>query len=207
MIRTKEEAEAQLPTTLLNSFYEIVDSAWGEYERDYRETRGNHRQGTQATVLHDLMGKHAQARLDGIQNVAVISQTQTVLVNVNDDWLIKFRKLRKGTLTTAANRTLFSDEFLGQHPLQLPLLREPTHLVVGYVLNRTKSGMQSVHVVCPMGRKRRMWDFEILPPAAAAQRPIPIAVPPTGPRVAPKIINPDVSKEAENNRSHDAGTG
>lgn len=205
MVRTREHARSRL-SRVEAMLWQVIANAWAEYERDYRSVRGNHRPGTQATVLHDLIVKQARLSLFGLPGVVIIEQPQTILVNIDDEWLIKFKLLRPGSLRSATNQTSFAGDFFSQQPVQLTLFDEPTHLVVGYVLNKARSGMQSVHVVCPRDTQRNAWDFQIEP--GAAQTATVTTLPkPSRPRVTPKVQREVANNEREEGAGHGSGTG
>lgn len=191
MIRTRQSTEARF-AKLNPKFRQIVDDAWADHDSSYREVRSNHRPGTQATVVYDLMNKHARLRLADAPGVTPIEHSQTLLFDIEGDYTIRFKKLKRGSLGVSTNQTQFSDEFFGQlAPYQMALFQEPTSLVIGYTLNATKTGKAGVYVMCPNG-DGTAWNYELEPPTAAQQPavpPLPIPIPPS-PRVAPKTVRP-----------------
>jgi len=195
MVQTRDYAMSRL-RRLEAVLWQVIANAWREYEHDYRSVRGNHRPGTQATVLHDLIVKQIRLTLFGLPGVLIIEQPQTILVSVDNEWLLKFKLLRPGSLRSATNQTSFAGDFFSQQPVQLTLFKEPTHLVVGYVLNKTRSGMESVHVVCPRDTQRNAWDFQIEPVAAQATTVTALPKPPRS-RVKPKVQREVASNEGE----------
>ena len=56
MLPTKDHARTKLKR-FESAIWSVLAEAWADYETSYREVRANHRPGTQATVIHELIAK------------------------------------------------------------------------------------------------------------------------------------------------------
>lgn len=206
MVRTKAEARGSLgPIEPLLA--EVVSSAFEDYEHDTPTVRSFLRRGAQATVIHSLMVKHARRLFAGMDGVEIHDDGQLFCLVIRGEWTIKFRMLGAG-LHVASTGTQLGMDFAEQVPtpiygqqMALFSLEGPTYIHVGYRLNKTKTGIASIHVVCPNGERRNHWDYDLDDNAAIGAVPVPIAPktptidPQRGPRrVAPRRVERDTSR-------------
>ncbi|MBX7110944.1 MAG: hypothetical protein K1X87_03740 [Dehalococcoidia bacterium] len=205
MVRSLQHARVAL-AFIEPKLAEVVECAWHDYEMQYRQVRHIHRLGAQATVIHSLMVHHARRVLAGLPGVTFRDDGQLFIVSIRDEWVIKLRKFSAGLLV-ANNATQYALDFVEQAPgsvyqIELFSLDPPTHVHVGYRLNKTKTGIRSIHVVCPNGADGNYWDYELERSAAAGtpqvSRPLSPAAggiaPASKRRVSPRQIPPDRSR-------------
>lgn len=169
MIRTESQACASLGR-LEELLHQCVHAAWDDYANPTLygpQSRAIHTLRTQATIVRDHMVYHARQLFGNIAGVTFVERGQLFLLNVENDFVIKLKRLDRA-LRTANIPTQLALDFNEQTQLSLPGLPNPvTHLHLGYQLNRTKSGMAKVYVTCPDG-SRVFWAYELEAPAISA---------------------------------------
>lgn len=177
MQRSRDDAEDDLGW-LFPLLYRIVDEAWAIFAAEHRFLRGDYPLRAQATLVHTYMEKVARTILEGMPGVNMPPPgTQGFYIEVDNRWRIRLRKLNTD-FSVCNNSTKITWEFATQQDEQLglPAMPEPvTSVYVGYLLNGTKSGMASAHVVCPDNEENYRWELTLLPPAEEPPVQLPVA--------------------------------
>jgi hypothetical protein len=120
--------------------------------------------------------------------VLSLRSIQAFSFEVLGKWRIRLHKLNDD-FTIENNRTKLALDFVEQVHPQMTLAFEtpPTNLHLGYRLNSAKTGLASVHVVCPTSEQEIQWQYILPEPGEQGPEPIrgvPSTQPPA-PRVRP----------------------
>lgn len=163
MFRPLEEALADLEPFDVD-FYRIPRLAWDHYNDKQRTERGFlSRLRIQADMLHGYMEWYARQLLTGRPGIALSSpEEQGFHFDILDKWRFRLHKLNDD-FTIQNNRTALALQFIEQDAEQMAFFGEPTNLHLGYRLNSAKSGLASVHVVCPRSEEDVSWHYTVLP--------------------------------------------
>jgi hypothetical protein len=179
--------------------------AWARYNDKQREERAVlSRPRIQADMIHGYMESQARVSLADHSEVALSPPTmQAFFIDVMRKWRLR-PHLLNDDFTIQTNTTRLALEFVEQAPTQLELeFGEPvlTNLHLGYRLNSARSGLASVHIVCPKSKEAVFWHYTLLGPEIDG--PLPErAVRPDGPR--PRL-RPSEAPAEEPRRAGESG--
>lgn len=187
MVRSRDEAQGDFGE-LEPKLRLIPVRAFARYNERQRDERAFFRLRTQADVIHAYMEDEARVLLRTEWTVTLAPRSmQGFFFDVLGKWRFRLHKLNDD-FTIENNRTMLALEFLDQAPTEptLGLLTNPTNLHLGYRLNSAKTGLASVHIVCPNGEEQIAWQYILPGPKDQEPEPLP-AVPqqPMGPRLRP----------------------
>lgn len=199
--RSMEEAQADL-AELEPKLRLIPVRAFERYGEKQREERAIFPLRVQANMIHAYMAHEARNLLRTEWSVVLSPLSiQAFSFDVLGKWCIRLHKLNDD-FTIENNRTRLALDFVEQvHPqTSLGLAPPATNLHLGYRLNSAKSGLASVHVVCPTSEQEILWQYIL--PGPGEQGPeqlpsIPPALPPA-PRLRP-------AEPAERRRGGESG--
>lgn len=169
MVRSMEEALADFGdgrgVGLGEAFRLIPVRAWERYNDRQREERAIlSRPRHQADMIHGYMEHEARVSLVEHPDVLLSPPTmQAFYLDVMGKWRIRLH-LFNDNLTIQHNTTGRAIEYVEQVPTQLDLALgvPPTNLHLGYRLNSARSGLASVHLVCPKNAEAAFWHYMLL---------------------------------------------
>ena len=173
MVRSIDEALADFGDGrgigLGEVFRLIPIRAWARYNDKQREERAVlSRPRTQAGMIHNYMEHQARLALADHPDVSLSPPNmQAFFFDVMGRW--RFRPhLLNDDLTIQTNTTGLALGFVNQAPSQrgLGLGQDLTNLHLGYRLNSARSGLASVHIVCPTSKEVVFWHYTLLGPDA-----------------------------------------
>lgn len=187
MVRSRDEAEGDFGE-LEPKLRLIPVRAFARYNDKQRLERAFFRLRTQADMIHAYMEDEARTLLRTEWSVTMSPRSaQGFFFDVLGKWRFRLHKLNDD-FTIENNRTILALEFLDQAPTQpnLGLVANPTNLHLGYRLNSAKTGLASVHIVCPKGEEEIAWQYILPEPLDQGPETIPgVPSQPTGPRLRP----------------------
>jgi len=118
---------------------------------------------TRASIVYDYAVAEAWKLLDGRTGISLSEQRRFLLVSVDDQLLLRFKKFRKG-LATSGIRTGQQRLFAYQQ-LTLEGMPAMTHIVAGYLLDEFQRDIARAAITCSVG-SRRVWTIDLARPAA-----------------------------------------
>ena len=197
MPRSKAESQRDL-APFEEHLAEVVVGGWGDYIAKYPSRLKDFHLRLQAMLVHSHMEQRARAVFTGVSGFHLPPPGgQTFFVDYDNRYRIRLHKLNPN-FTIAYNMTLEAVGFLTQRTDQLVLPGMPdsvTNLNLGYVLNATKSGPASVHLVSPDGLRGYSWEWTLKEAAAVGGTLIRL---PTAPSSAPApLVRPRRNAEKE----------
>ncbi len=167
MVILFDEAKAIIPPDVPALLLQSINSAFEDYYSNVSDSsRGICSSTTKANFINDHMIFHARANLDGHPAVKFLKRNGRVHLLVCDKIEIKLKKLnanrRPSNLPTQAvfefNNQLSSDT---NYQLAFKDILNPiTNLIAGYQLNRLKTGIEAVFMVCPEGKNNK-WEWRL----------------------------------------------
>lgn len=152
MIRTEQQARDDLHD-YFPQLHAIVRRAVADFLKDYGHLRADQTKRTEASIIHDLMAKHARMQFDEEPGVKVSLKNNLFLVHFGGKYSIKLKKLINGKPANNVTQTVI--EFRNQ-PTQrtIPGVEpSPTNLYLGYERSEDLVELTDVPVwlVCPRG--------------------------------------------------------
>jgi hypothetical protein len=150
------------------TFRLIPVRAWARFNYAQRDERAVlSRARVQADMIHNYMEHEARTLLADDQLVVLSPiSLQAFTMEVMGKWRLRLHLLH-GDFTTSVNTTGLGLQFVQQRADQLELdFRGPqlTNLHLGYRLNSARSGLASVHIVCPKSEEAIFWQYTLLGP-------------------------------------------
>lgn len=147
------------------AFRLVPVKAWDRYNDRQREERAIlSRPRHQANMIHGYMEHQARVALGDHRDVVFAPPTmQALYFDVLGKWRIQLH-LFNDNLTIQHNTTGRAIEYIEQIPSQLELAlgEPPTNLHLGYRLNSARSGLASVHLVCPKNAEAAFWHYMLV---------------------------------------------
>ncbi len=140
----------------------VVQDAWGECWGKYKDLHDYKR--TRATIMHQLMVRHANIVFAGESKVRIIPGQETAYFLIEDHLAIRLKKGDEKHLGQN-NETQMSLAFTtpGSDQASLPLgLPDVNRIDITYRLNDLESKIKDVGVAGRNGSKR-LWYFDIYP--------------------------------------------
>lgn len=194
MVRTKQDAQEDL-RHYNRELAQCVVEAWSQLGQDAAALNPVMSTRSQSSLMHDLVVHHIRKRFDGRPGINLTTHRNLFLMSVGGEWLIKIKKLRKGTLRASNVPTIQAQAFVEQMQLQLDGMPPvPTNLHLGYTLSPARSAIEGVYLVCPDG-SRLHWRWQLLrwDDIGPAGQIVPMPSRPSGdapaaPRVRPKPL-------------------
>jgi hypothetical protein len=193
-----EEAQADL-AELEPKLRLIPVRAFQRYNDKQREERALFRLRVQADVVHAYMEHEARSLLRTEWSVVLSPPSvQAFHFDVLGKWRLRLHKLNDD-FTIENNRTRLALDFLEQTQPQtnLGLAPPPTNLHLGYRLNTAKSGLASVHMVCPTSEQEILWQYIL--PEPGEQGPEPLRGTPPTPPAAPRLRPAEPAERRQRN--------
>ena len=142
--------------------------------------------GTQAGLVRDYIVEEIKQEFDGEPGVSHRTFRNLFLLNIQNRYFLRFKKLDR-RLRTRNVPTQLSLDFLLQQPLSLPGMPDPaTHLNVGYQPGLTIS-TSTLWITCPDGNTLE-WKWEITEATEPIQFPGVSHDASTRTRVRPRVI-------------------
>jgi hypothetical protein len=197
VIRSRDQVQAEI-RHLEDRWYDVVDGGWSDFSKAHKALRAAYTvPRVQAILVHQYMENRARAIFAGEAGIYMPEVgEQLFFLNYQNRYIIKPRMLYRD-FTVASNNTRLAWSFEDQDQLPLPFMPDPvTNLHLGYLLNATRTGMASAHIVCPDGVGGTAWEWTLQGGAeAAGPITMPIPAPTTGPRARPKEAEPAAAEE------------
>jgi hypothetical protein len=115
---------------------------------------------TRASVVHDNMTRECRARFEGREGVVVSEKRKFIEVNIDNVFILRFKKLNGRKLRSAGVTTRQRRDFLFQQ-LTLPGLPNPTVVIAGYRLDSLGQVIDGIFITCPHGIRHNAWTIEL----------------------------------------------
>jgi hypothetical protein len=150
---------------------------------------------TRANLVYDYAVKEAWRLLDGRDCIRLSEQRGFLLISVEDKLLLRFKKYRKGLVTSGiatGQRELFDHQ-------QLTLAGMPpmTNIVAGYELDAFQREIERVAITCRVDG-RLIWTIDVPQPDSGIVVPVPSPTEPLpGPNIRSTVRREEESDEAE----------
>ena len=166
MDHTSLEAVMQRMDFVLDTFDAIGRNAHATYRSYNLAHLLEHSPRTQASCIYDHMAEEALRRFDGQQDVHQMEIRGLKLWLFGDHTVVRFKKMdedgrSRNYPTKQAKAFDFDKQMEGLPP-------KPTRITVGYVLDKTTTGIDRVQVARPNGIKVD-WCAAIVPTATRAE--------------------------------------
>ena len=179
----------------------IPVKAFDRYHDRQRDERAVFRPRVQADIIHAYMEAEARGLLRTVWNVVLSPPSmQAFFFDVEGRWRFRLHKLNDD-FTIENNRTVLALEFIEQRGPQIALglgHAEPTNLHLGYRLNPVRTGLASVHIVCPTSEQEIAWQYILPAPDVGPQPAQPVRpVRPDGPRLRPGETPAEAPRRAD----------
>jgi hypothetical protein len=163
---------------------ECVRTAIGTFQADFGPRLYKMALGTQASLIRDYIVDEIKREFDGEPGVSHKTSHGLFLLNIDNRYLLRFKKFDR-RLRTRNIPTQLSLDFLLQQPLSLPGMPDAaTHLNVGYKPGMTLA-TSTIWITRPDGGMLD-WSWEITEPAQPI--PFPAEDSPRRPRVRPRVV-------------------
>lgn len=195
----RDNIPPEIPVLLLKS----INSAFEDYNKNVSDSsRGICSPTTRANFINDHMIFRAKVNLGGHPDVKFIKKNGRTHLLICNKFEVKLKKLnanrRPSNLITQA---VF--EFNNQIPANLPyqyafdeILNPITNLIAGYQLNRLKTSIEAVFIVCPEGKSNK-WEWRL----DFTEEPSVKSLPPS----KPNLFKPKRKAVKPKSNSHERG--
>ena len=152
------------------------------------------RPGTRASLVYDYAVAEAWRILDGRSGLTLTEQRGFLLVSIDDKLLLRFKKFRKGLVTSGIPTV--QHQLFAYQQLTIDQMPEMTSIVAGYLLDTFQREIARVAITCRVGN-RRVWTIDLSRPGEGATV-VPITQP-SGP--APTtVVRSTAPKQDESNQ-------
>jgi len=150
---------------------------------------------TRANFINDHMIYHASDRVKDHPDVQFIMRRGRTHLIIGEGLEVKLKKLnlnRRPSNILTQEVSNYHDQIPLKYPhpqqLEFPGMLNPiANLIAGYQLNRIKTGIQAVYVVCPQGSRNRWeWELDFIAKPAVTTQPEPTIAPPRPKHVVAK---------------------
>lgn len=182
---------------LLDEIFKRAMSGYSEYPAILRM---DHSKRSRASILHDLIVRHAREVFEGVPGVVFRTIRGLFIVEIAGRLFIRFKKLDKRRMASSIP-TKQSNCYYDQDIEQLHLDGIPpvTALVAGYQLDMFEQNLDSCLVTCPIGKSIH-WAIDIQNPIDTME------IIQTPPEIRPKKAKISVKKSALKSRRADDGS-
>jgi len=133
---------------------------WEKYQRLPEDDKVDHSPGTRASLVHDYTVSYAAVH---IPEADISNQSQLKLFLLGP-YVFRFKKLDR-KLKPRNQPTKQVKDFRGQQ--NLAGVSGIYHLEAGYILNEFGTEINSLHLLCPNGKKKPYWHVELKETIAA----------------------------------------
>ncbi len=177
----------------LETIRRVIVGAWADYEIQYKDVRHIHSITCRANIIHSHMVDRARKEFEGVEGVHVMEIDGLFLLSIQNRLVVRFKKLdnEMKSRNFPTDRQL---DYLAQY--DCPGIPAATRLEAGYQENFLQTGIRSVLITCPRGRKVD-WYIELQEPPVTNVVELPVNAPSPKPprRVKTKIDEKDEKKE------------
>lgn len=136
---------------------ECIDLGWKDFEKECAHIRHKTSPRSQACIVHDNIVNRAKIVFAKDENVFLYERNGTLMVQIEDAFLLRFKKLDEDKLSRGIN-TQERLGFLAQE--ELPGIQRGTNIIAGYELNALQTGIKEISIACPNGRENS-WAFDL----------------------------------------------
>jgi hypothetical protein len=149
---------------------------------------------TRANLVYDYAVAEAWRLLDGREGLTLTDQRGFLLVTIDERLLLRFKKYRKGLMTSGI--ATGQAQLFAFQQLTLDGMPPMTNIVAGYVLDEFQREIARVAITCRVG-SRLIWAIDIPRPDAGVVIPIPAPAQPLPSPAVRSTIRQDKSEEDE----------